>query len=234
MIEDLQELENKINNLLKNRKDIRILEAGCGSMSHIQFSQDAYLIGVDISSEQLERNKLLHERFLHDIQDANFPVSGFDLIVCWDVLEHLPKPRHAISNFLKIIKEDGYVLLASPNVMSLRGLITKFTPHWFHVWFYRNIYGLKNAGKNGHGPFKSFHKFSISPEVLKKFAQGNNLSIEFFKTYEIEHPEKNNKQFKIIWDLANTITKIISLGSIGTDKDEGFIMVLSKNPKKLI
>lgn len=228
MVEDLLELEKAVGTLLRGRDEIKILEAGCGSMSHITFPQKKYLVGMDISADQLDRNTQLNEKLLQDIQADGFPSAAFDVVVCWDVLEHLPHPERALANFCKTVKEGGIVLLASPNVMCTRGLMAKFTPHWFHVLFYRYVYGHKTAGMDGHWPFKSYHRFSMAPKAIQAFARHNGLSVEFFKTYEIENPEKQHKVFDALWRAANSVVHVLSLGIIGTDASESFMIVLKK------
>src|SRR4029077_10901958 len=111
---------------------IRVLEAGCGSRSFIQFGSKAYLAGIDVSKEQLEKNNVLQEKILGDIETFPLPPASFDIIICWDVLEHWPHPERALRNFLYAVRPGGILILAAPVVSSLKGLVTKFTPHWFH------------------------------------------------------------------------------------------------------
>src|SRR3972149_2364697 len=139
-------LESIVDGFLTGRNHVRILEAGCGSMSHFKYKKNAYLVGIDISQEQLDKNTMLDEKILGDIQDGSLPASSFDLIVCWDVLEHLTKPELALKNFTRSVNDGGLILLASPNVMTVRGLLTKLTPHWVHVLYYRHVVGLAAAG----------------------------------------------------------------------------------------
>ena len=142
--------------LCEKEKPVMVLEAGCGSCSHIEIKSKAYFIGIDISLEQLERNSNLNEKIHGDIQSYNLPKRTYDIIICWDVLEHLPNPDKALSNFSAAIKDEGIIILTMPNVLSFEGVVTKLTPHWFHIWVYRNIFHEKWAGTEGRGPFKAF------------------------------------------------------------------------------
>ncbi len=80
---------------------VRVLEAGCGSLSHFDFSDQTYVVGIDISAEQLEKNPMLHERILGDIETYEFSPNEFDIIVCWYVFEHLPHPEQALRRLLR-------------------------------------------------------------------------------------------------------------------------------------
>jgi SAM-dependent methyltransferase len=224
-------LEGTVRELLGNREEITILEAGCGSMSHFNHGifHNARLVGIDLSEEQLEKNTYLKEKILGDIQDPNsLPASAYDLIICWDVLEHLPDPAMALKNFFHAVRNGGVILLASPNVLTVRGLIVKLTPHIFHVWFYRHIAGHKEAGSPGSWPFKSYHRFTMSPTFIKKFAKKNDLVVELERYSMWESYEYKFFLFKVIWKPLNTLVKMLTFGAIGTDKKMAFQILLKK------
>jgi ubiquinone/menaquinone biosynthesis C-methylase UbiE len=82
-------------------KPVRLLEAGCGSASNLQFGDNVWLMGIDISQKQLERNTTLHEKIVGDIQNYEFPPDSVDAVICWDVLEHLPQPQLALRGFAR-------------------------------------------------------------------------------------------------------------------------------------
>jgi 2-polyprenyl-3-methyl-5-hydroxy-6-metoxy-1,4-benzoquinol methylase len=230
MNEEVTKLQSVVDKLLSNRKTIRVLEAGCGSSSHISMRQNAYIVGIDISEKQLLKNSFLDENILGDIQSYNLPTSDFDMIVCWDVLEHLSQPERALRNFLKAVKENGIIILALPNVLSIKGLITKYTPYWFHVWAYRSLFGSKPAGTDDFGPFRTFLKFSIAPASIKRFALGNGLSIEYFSIYESQMQKKLREKYKLvnaILALLGVTTRALSLGKIDVNLTD-YIIVLKK------
>ncbi|MBI5093517.1 MAG: class I SAM-dependent methyltransferase [Candidatus Hydrogenedentes bacterium] len=159
-----------------------LLEAGCGSSSH--FALDAYrLAGIDISQSQLDRNTRLDEAILGSIQEYNFVDRKFDVIVCWNVLEHVPDPLKALENLAHALRDDGLLIVEVPNPLSLKGLVTKFTPHFVHVWFYRYVRNIKDAGRHDTAPFKTFLRFSLSPIGLRRFAALNDLKVECLRTY---------------------------------------------------
>ncbi|MCL1472412.1 class I SAM-dependent methyltransferase [Argonema antarcticum] len=224
-------LQSAIDNLLNNRKNLKVLEAGCGSATHVKLGEEPYLIGIDISEKQLARNTYISEKIQGDIQTYNLPSNEYDAIICFYVLEHLDKPELAIKNFVRAAKEDGLIILAQPNVLSIWGLTTKFTPHWFHVWVYRNIFGEKRAGTDDFGPFKTFSRYSISPVALKQFAEEHNLSIAYFDLYENFRQEGMRKKFGPIWKLVEGMTKVLTFGQVDPDSTD-FIIVLKKQKKE--
>src|SRR3990172_6860125 len=100
----IEELQAVINRLLNGKKSIKALEAGCGSMSNINLGSNAYIVGIDVSERQLKNNTIVHEKILGDIQTYELPKSEYDVIFCWDVLEHLSKPQMALLNLVKAVK----------------------------------------------------------------------------------------------------------------------------------
>jgi 2-polyprenyl-3-methyl-5-hydroxy-6-metoxy-1,4-benzoquinol methylase len=228
MEEETLSLQERLDRLASGKNPFKVLEAGCGSSSHVTFKEDAYVVGIDISELQLQRNTLLKERILGDIQTYPFRENSYDLIICWDVLEHLPAPEKALKNFFHAVNEGGMVLLASPNVRTLRGLITKLTPYWFHVLYARYVVGLESAGTEGNYPFPSYHRWTIAPKAIQRMAEERGMVVELAKTYGFDHPEKKHVFFYSLWTLLSNMAHVISFGVIQTDKDAAFVFILRK------
>jgi 2-polyprenyl-3-methyl-5-hydroxy-6-metoxy-1,4-benzoquinol methylase len=230
MLEEDPKLQSVVDTLFQEHDNLKVLEIGCGSCSHIELPEKSYIVGIDISDKQLQRNNLLSEKILADVETYNLPESSFDLIVCWWILEHLPHPEKALENCQKALKKDGAMILAVPNVMSVKGLITKYTPHWFHVFVYRYIFGEKHAGTDDQQPFQTFLRYSLRPDSIKSFADSSNLSIERFHLYENPRQKKLRAQHWLIdtsWKFLGGITKALSFGKVDADLTD-FIVVLKK------
>jgi 2-polyprenyl-3-methyl-5-hydroxy-6-metoxy-1,4-benzoquinol methylase len=229
MSDENPELERRIDSLLAGRNPRRVLEAGCGSASHLNFPENTILSGIDISQKQLDRNEHMHEKIVGDLQAYVLPENAYDMIVCWDVLEHLPEPEKALENFFRSVNEGGIVLMASPNVFTLRGLITKFSPHWFHVFYARYIAGYDWAGQDENYPFVTFHRWAIAPKAIERLALARNMSVVSSKTFGFDHPEKKHAIFYAIWSTADKLASILSFGKLGTDAAAAFCIILQKN-----
>ena len=136
-----------------------ILEVGCGNGRDTPFYvsiEDVKYIGIDISEKMLEsaRKKIgnidrkSYAHFLSaDATNMPFPDNTFNKIVCSEVLEHIPKWDKAIAEFARIIKDDGILVITTPNNYSVYGLTrifyekTKGTSHPFDSW--KNYWLLK-------------------------------------------------------------------------------------------
>ena len=156
---------------------LAIYEAGGGSTSFLPLDvlDRAHVTVVDIDEDQIRNNDYAQETILGDIQTYRFTPDSFDLVICYNVIEHLPDVEAALTGFCEALKPGGLILIGAPNPKSLSGVVTKYSPHWFHVWFYRHVRGDKNAGQPGHAPFPTFFHPLVTLSNLEAFAKAHGL-----------------------------------------------------------
>jgi SAM-dependent methyltransferase len=162
----------------------KVLDAGCGRYAAmVELPDDCHLVGIDISADGLDANPDLDERIVGDLETYPLPAETFDLVVCWDVLEHLRRPQLALVNLTRSLKPGGRLVIGIPNVLTPKALVTKFTPHHFHVLVYKRVLHFPNAGRPGHGPFPTFLRWSLRPSALETFAAENGLDVDEIQRY---------------------------------------------------
>ena len=215
--ERLQSFVDDYSSKYFNGKKIKILEAGCGMSSPVKYKQEHYIVGIDISGKQLERNKVIDEKIVGDIQIFKLKELEYDLIICWDVLEHLKNPELALENFKNSIKKDGIIIISVPNLMSVKGLITKLTPFFIHLFFYKYILRSDiHRGEDDKGPFKTYLRKSITYKSFKKFSQSNNLHIIYFDPIDFgDRLKRASKLGYYGYSLTKFLFKILSFGTLG-------------------
>jgi SAM-dependent methyltransferase len=162
----------------------RVLDAGCGLVDHVGFGGNAWIVGIDTSQAALDSNTAVREKILGDVHTHPFDPESFDVVVAWDVLEHLPRPEEAMRNMLAALKPGGLMLIGVANPFSIKGLITRFTPHGFHVWAYRHLLGHPDAGLPGHAPFPVYLRTSLSPGGIRRFCMREGVRVELLEAYE--------------------------------------------------
>lgn len=166
--------------------EVAIYEAGGGSSSYLPASVIARsrVTVVDIDPVQLANNRYADVRIEGDVQTRRFPADSFDLVVCYNVIEHLPDVEAALARFAECVKPGGLVLIGAPNPRSLSGIVTRFSPHWFHVWYYRHIRGEPQAGRPGEPPFPvHFHPLTAVPR-LKAYMAPRGFEAVYERLYE--------------------------------------------------
>lgn len=99
----------------------RILEVGCGSgalTARIQ-AMGCTVVGVEERREAAERARPFCERVVTGDVEAmplDLAPESFDAILFLNVLEHLVEPEATIRRLLPLLKPEGRVLVALPNV----------------------------------------------------------------------------------------------------------------------
>lgn len=165
----------------------RVLEAGGGSASHLPLPADADVTTIDISPEQIAANSYAREKLVGDLQTFDYGTRRYNLIIAWDVLEHLERPEAALERFASILEPGGRLLVVGPQRYTLKGLLTRLSPHALHVAFYRHILGSQNAGKPGHPPFPAHLAPGAEPRTIAAFVAARGLTVDRFVGYESSH-----------------------------------------------
>ena len=192
-----------------------MLEAGCGSSSHFDPGPGARLVGIDISAKQLDRNTALDEKIVGDIQALDLGGRQFDVVVCWDVLEHLPQPKRALEYLAAATRPGGILILAMPNALSLKGLVTKLTPYRAHVFVYRVVFGNPGAGSDDQGPFHTYMRLAIAPRRIARAAREHRLSLLYQARYESPMQKEVRRKYRavnLLWSTGAALGRALTAG----------------------
>jgi len=189
----------------------RIYEAGGGSLSYLptELLEKADITAVDIDPDQIKNNRYARTRICGDIQEQKFPPDSFDLVVCYFVLEHLERPHQAMQRFFDALTPGGLMFIAAPNARSFTGLVTKYTPHWFHVWIFRTVFRDKTAGQPGRGPFPTIYHPLVLPERLIEFAKRHGYEVVYFKKFESVQLGKLRQRYPLLGKLLSTFIRAL-------------------------
>jgi SAM-dependent methyltransferase len=193
----------------------RVLEAGCGARSHLAYPPAARVAGVDILRSQLARREGTRALAQGDVTALPVASASQDLVVCWDVLEHLPAPERALAEIGRVLKPGGVAVLALPNITSFKGLITRFTPWWFHVWVYRRVLGDRSAGTDASDQFPTAFRFSLRPARLPVLAHDGHLDVDHLWLYEgpvPRHLRRRHRAADVALSMAGGVSRVLSAG----------------------
>ncbi len=110
----------------------RVLDAGCGTGRHLTEvfrMPGVHAVGLDRKEEDIvkARNMLrLMEKegqggpgatwdtFKGDITNLPFPDHAFDLVICSEVLEHIPDVERAIEEIVRVLKPGEWLVVSVP------------------------------------------------------------------------------------------------------------------------
>jgi SAM-dependent methyltransferase len=141
------------------------LDLGCSSGSFLESIRgDSWkLHGVEMSAEgarTAEARSGAHV-FVGDIPEAPFAPESFDVITCFDVLEHVYEPRRVMAKVAEWLKPCGIFYVLVPNIDSAEARV--FGSYW-------------------HGLEMPRHLFHYSPASLKFLAESAGLRVVSLET----------------------------------------------------
>ena len=124
---ELGDVQRAVHRHLEQRP-ATMLDAGCGARRRIGLLAE-HVVGIDPDAEAIARNPCVDEKIVSSLEDAELPDGAYDIVICWNVLEHIDNPMRVLADFARAVKPGGLIVIALPNVQSFRGVVTKFHSH---------------------------------------------------------------------------------------------------------
>ena len=115
----------------------RILDIGCGSGYGSQLLKNCLsYTGIDISAEAIQhcKDSFGGPNIAFQVSDATkleIPQERFDLITCFEVLEHVVHPGLIVQHAARLLKEDGLFISSTPDKTIYNS--HRSEPNEFHV-----------------------------------------------------------------------------------------------------
>jgi SAM-dependent methyltransferase len=142
-----------------------LLDLGCssGAFFHSLGNNGWSFYGIEMSAESAKKaeEKTGAQIFVGKILDAQFPPESFDVITCFDVLEHLYEPTKVMAKVAGWLKPGGIFYVLIPNIDSAEGRV--FGSYW-------------------HGLELPRHLFHYCPSSLKFLAESVGLKAVSIET----------------------------------------------------
>jgi len=166
----LYKIYKQFKNLkLMNIAEVKILDVGCADGSFAKFlKQQGYdVYGIDISSKAINQAvKSGIKASQCDVeQGINFLDNFFDIVIASEVIEHLYDTDYFLQQLKRITKDDGYLLLSTPNLASLKNRIRLLFGRYPQYSEFR-------LGKNQSGHIRNY-----TVNTLKLQLEENNWQI---------------------------------------------------------
>ena len=215
-------------------RHVSILEAGCGRSWPFHLNDiDCFVTGIDTDPEALKARKYTLDRSIEgDIVSADFEADSFDVVYCSFVLEHIERADLAMKNFCKWIRPNGLIIIRIPDPHSVQGFLTRKTPHWFHLFYYRVIEGIKEAGKPGYGPYPTFYNPIVSRQGIRDYCgvAGNLIKLE--SEYGDGYVRQGRGPMKPLIHLFKKVVSIVSGGVLNADHTNLLYILRKRSSEK--
>lgn len=109
----------------------RVLDAGCGTGHNSRYAlflrPDLKITGLDIDPSYKKDVPQEITFVSGDVNRLKFKNGTFDAVLCFHLVEHLPDPRKAASEFGRVLKKGGLLFVEAPNwVCTLLPIGTNF------------------------------------------------------------------------------------------------------------
>ncbi|MCX6812238.1 MAG: class I SAM-dependent methyltransferase [Candidatus Berkelbacteria bacterium] len=119
--------ENKIKRFADQVKGRRILDVGCGTGDYTSmFSHDRNeVIGVDINDFRQKKFVKKFDFIKYDGKKLPFTNQEFDVVVSFDVIEHVENDLFFLNEIHRVLKKNGEVFLATPNRTRFSNMLMK-------------------------------------------------------------------------------------------------------------
>ncbi len=172
---DLKEIE-------KYKKEGKILDIGCGPGFFLKVAKDNKWdeYGVELSKWACDYGKNTGVNIINKrLERAKFNDKFFDVITLWDVIEHVEYPSSLLLEINRILKNDGIIVLNTPNIGSIFAKI--MGKRWWnligmHIYYFDKKTIRKILEKNG---FKIIKIKSYSRIITPRYA------VEWLKNYKM-------------------------------------------------
>lgn len=122
----------------------KLLDVGCGTGRLLKEAQRLgwEALGIDPSEERTEyaRKASGLKVLTGHLESAGLPAQYYDAVTMTEVLEHLRNPRGLLKEIYRVLKEDGILLITTPNPNCLEALIHRSKWAMFCVATHYNFY----------------------------------------------------------------------------------------------
>ena len=204
--------------LAPHKQSGTLLDLGCSSGSFLESMKDQpwKLYGVEMSAEgarMAEARSGAHV-FVGDIPDAPFAPASFDVITCFDVLEHVYKPRRVMERVGEWLKPGGIFYVLVPNIDSAEA--RSLGSYWHGLELPRHLSHFSPTSLGNLAKSVGLHEVSL--QTHRNPAVGTSLRYvwdDFFRAVGIRRtPVAYRGEASLPWKAARKLMRMTVLRGV--------------------
>jgi ubiquinone/menaquinone biosynthesis C-methylase UbiE len=121
-----------------------VLDAGAGTGPYRRLFSHTNYKTQDFCNTAT-KGKYTEMDYVCDITDIPVPNESFDVVICTEVLEHVPEPIKAIEEFSRVLRQNGRLFLSAPLGCGIHQepyiYYGGYTPFWYQRFL--GMYGFE-------------------------------------------------------------------------------------------
>lgn len=169
---------DKVFELIRKEPERVVIDIPSGSGAFIQRLKDAgfdKIIAIDIENAL----EIEHDNFIKGDMNKKLPLpdNSCDIVVCIDGIEHISKQFDFVCEVNRILKNNGEIIISTPNISSLRS-------RW--KWFMTGHHHKCNSPLDENNPTPLHHIGMISFPEIRYLLHTNGFKINNVTTNRIK------------------------------------------------
>lgn len=200
-------------------KGKRVLDAGCGTAYGTALLAEAgatSVLGVDLASSVLDsvRDEMPApvELRVADLTELDLPEKSFDLVVCFEVIEHFKEPLIVLDHLTRVLAADGVIVVSSPN----RGIYPPGNPHHFHEFTSAE---LREAMEERFANVRLMRQQTyVTAAVLsdREYESSDSEPLEELPLYKLAEQDSGTEMFTLAIGGDGTLPALQSMATMTT------------------
>lgn len=202
---------NLINSFSSKEKNL--LDVGCGTGNFLKtaLNNNWHVFGIEPneSARKIANIKTNNSVFEID-QLLKFKPNSFNVITLWHVLEHLPNLEDHISILKKLLKPNGTLIIAVPNLKS------------YDAKYYKEFWAAYDVPRH----LWHFNKASISKLISSQAMEVIKTRPMWFDAFYVSFLSEKYKSGKINFIKGFWVGLLSNLKSISTKETSSLIYII--------
>ncbi|MDE3022274.1 MAG: class I SAM-dependent methyltransferase [Pseudomonadota bacterium] len=199
--------------LIQQKNLPKLLDVGCSSGALLSIAKNCgfEVFGVEPASDPAKTSQSKGFNVFHGfLREAHYPDYSFDVIVLFEIIEHVITPLQLIKECERILSPGGIILINTPNASSYTARFMKGR------WEGFDLYKM-----GGHVSF-------FTPGSLSVMANKSGLKIKRIETRNIRFYE-NGQVTKLFYKSAKIMAQLLAYPVKMINQGHDLLCYLSKN-----